>query len=134
MKTVIFACVHSAGRSQMAAAWFNQLADPMKAKAVAAGTQPAERVHPEVVEVMKEVRIDLSSAKPQLLTGPLVAETSFLITMGCGEHCPVAPHWVRRMDWELEDPKGKPVERVRAIRDDIRERVELLIAREGWNR
>jgi arsenate reductase len=134
MRTVIFACVHSAGRSQMAAAWFNQLADPSKVKAVAAGTQPAERVHPEVVDAMKEVGIDLSSAKPQLLTGPLVAEASFLITMGCGEQCPVAPHWVRRLDWELEDPKGKPVQTVRSIRDDIKRWVLQLIAEEGWSR
>jgi arsenate reductase len=134
MKTVIFACVHSAGRSQMAAAWFNTLADPAKAKAVAAGTEPAERVHSVVVDVMKEVGIDLSAAKPQLLTGPLVAETSFLITMGCGEQCPVAPHWVRRQDWELEDPKGQPLDRVREIRDDIRERVRALLVSEGWGR
>ena len=134
MRTVIFACVHSAGRSQMAAAWFNQLADPSKVKAVAAGTQPAERVHPEVVDAMKEVGLDLSSAKPQLLTGPLVAETSFLITMGCGERCPVAPHWVRRLDWELEDPKGKPVEAVHAIRDNIKRRVLQLISEQGWAR
>lgn len=134
MKTVIFACVHSAGRSQMAAAWFNQLADPAKVKAVAAGTQPAERVHPEVVDAMKEVGIDLSSAKPQLLTGPLVAETSFLITMGCGEQCPVAPHWVRRFEWVLEDPRGKALERVREIRDDIKRRVQELISEQGWSR
>jgi arsenate reductase len=118
----------------MAAAWFNTLADPAKAKAVAAGTEPAERVHSVVVDVMKEVGIDLSAAKPQLLTGPLVAETSFLITMGCGEQCPVAPHWVRRQDWELEDPKGQPLDRVREIRDDIRERVRALLVSEGWGR
>ena len=75
MKTVIFACVHSAGRSQMAAGWFNKLADPEKAQALAAGTQPAEHVHPVVVDAMKEIGVDLSGAKPQLLTGKIVAET-----------------------------------------------------------
>jgi len=134
MRTVIFACVHSAGRSQMAAAWFNRLADPEKAKAVAAGTQPAERVHPEVVDAMGEVGIDLSAAKPKLLTAALVAESSFLVTMGCGEQCPVAPHWVRRVDWELEDPKGQSVERVREIRDEIKRRVQQLVAKQGWER
>ena len=134
MKTVIFACVHSAGRSQMAAAWFNQLADPEKAKAVAAGTQPAERIHPEVVSAMAEIGVDLSSAKPQLLSEPLVARASWLVTMGCGEQCPVAPPATRRLDWELEDPKGKPIERVREIRDDIKRRVLQLLAEQRWNR
>jgi len=134
MKTVIFACVHSAGRSQIAAGWFNKLADPEKAKALAAGTQPAEHVHPVVVDAMKEIGIDLSGAKPQLLTGKIVAETSFLITMGCGESCPVAPHWVRRQDWELEDPKGQPIARVRKIRDDIKRRVVELIDENDWGR
>jgi arsenate reductase len=87
-----------------------------------------------VVDAMKEVRIDLSSAKPQLLTAKIVAETSFLITMGCGETCPVAPHWVRRMDWELEDPKGQPIERVRRIRDDIKRRVVAFIDANEWRR
>jgi arsenate reductase (thioredoxin) len=134
MKTVIFACVHSAGRSQMAAGWFNKLADPEKARALAAGTQPAENVHPVVVDAMKEVGVDLSGAKPQLLTGKIVAETSCLVTMGCGESCPVAPHSVRRMDWELEDPKGQPIERVRKIRDDIKRRVVQLIDENEWEK
>jgi arsenate reductase len=134
VKTIIFACVHSAGRSQMAAAWFNALVDPAKGKAVAAGTQPAERVHPVVVEAMREVGIDLSQAKPQLLTEALVATAGALITMGCGESCPVAPPGIRREDWELPDPKGQPIERVREIRDDIRGRVVALLASEGWER
>jgi arsenate reductase (thioredoxin) len=134
MKTVIFACVHSAGRSQIAAAWFNQLADPEKARALAAGTRPAGHVHPVVVDAMREVEIDLSSAKPQLLTGKIVAETSFLVTMGCAETCPVAPHWVRLMDWELEDPKGLPIARVRQIRDDIKRRVVAFIHENEWSR
>lgn len=134
MKTIIFACVHSAGRSQMAAAWFNALVDPAQGRAIAAGTQPGDRVHPVVVEAMKEVGIDLSSAKPQRLTEALVATAAALITMGCGESCPVAPPEVRRDDWELADPKGLPIEQVREIRDDVRGRVAALLDREGWTR
>ena len=132
MTNVIFACVHNAGRSQMAAAWFNQLADPTKARAVSAGTEPGERVHPEVLTAMQEVGIDLSLAKPQHLTARMIADARRLVTMGCGEACPVAPHWVVRDDWPLEDPKGKPIERVREIRDEIRERVEALVREQGW--
>ena len=130
MKTYIFACVHNAGRSQMAAAWFNRLADPGKARALSAGTQPGTRVHPEVLAAMNEEGIDLSSAKPQLLTDDLAREASMLITMGCGEACPYVPG-LRRDDWPLEDPKGKPVERVREIRNEVRTRIEDLVAREG---
>jgi arsenate reductase len=133
MSTVIFACVHNAGRSQMAAAWFNQFADPSKAHAVSAGTEPGPRVHPEVQEAMKEVDIDLSGAKPQLLTDALATDAQMLITMGCGDACPYVPG-LKRDDWPLEDPKGKPVERVREIRDDIRARVSDLVARQGWGR
>jgi arsenate reductase (thioredoxin) len=127
--TVLFACIHNAGRSQMAAAWFNALSDPAKARAISAGTEPGSRVHPEVVEVMREVGIDLSSVKPQLLTDELASGATLLVTMGCGEACPVVPG-LRRMDWPLEDPKGKSVERVRAIREEVRERVVALIAAE----
>src|ERR1700682_5377071 len=91
MNRVIFACVHNAGRSQMAAAFFNQLADPKSARAISAGTEPGNHVHPQVVEVMKEMGIDLSSAKPQKLTDALTADANFLITMGCGEACPFVP-------------------------------------------
>ena len=133
MKTVIFACVHNAGRSQMAAAFFNQLADRSRARALSAGTQPAEHVHPEVVAVMREVGIDLSTAQPTRLTDELAAGAQLLVTMGCGESCPVVPG-LRRQDWNLPDPKGQPIERVRAIRDEIRRRVEELIATEGWRR
>ena len=133
MKTVIFACVHNAGRSQMAAAFFNQLADPSRARALSAGTQPAAHVHPEVVAVMREVGIDLRSARPTRLTDELAAGAELLVTMGCGESCPVVPG-LRRQDWNLPDPKGQPVERVRAIRDEIRARVGRLIAAEGWQR
>ena len=133
MKTVIFACVHNAGRSQMAAAFFNQLVDPSRAHALSAGTQPAEHVHPEVVAVMREVGIDLSDARPAPLTDDLAAGAQLLVTMGCGESCPVVPG-LRRHDWSLPDPKGQPIERVRTIRDDIRNRVEQLIAAESWQR
>jgi arsenate reductase len=133
MKTVIFACVHNAGRSQMAAALFNRLADPGHARALSAGTQPAAHVHPEVVAVMREVGIDLSTAQPTRLTDELAAGAQLLVTMGCGESCPVVPG-LRRQDWNLADPKAQPIERVRTIRDDIRARVERLIAAEGWRR
>jgi arsenate reductase len=114
----------------MAAALFNTLADPAKGRALSAGTSPGERVHPEVVTVMREEGIDLSDVRPRKLTPELAAEAQLLVTMGCGDECPYVPG-LRRDDWPLEDPKGKPIERVRAIRDDIRARVEALIAQEG---
>jgi len=128
---VLFACIHNAGRSQMAAAWFNHLADPGKARAISAGTEPGSRVHPEVVAAMKEVRIDLSDGKPQYLSDELAASASLLVTMGCGEACPHVPG-LRRMDWPLEDPKGKPIERVREIRDDVKARIVQLLETEAW--
>jgi arsenate reductase (thioredoxin) len=131
MNTVLFACVHNAGRSQMAAAWFNELASPEKARAVSAGTQPGTKVHPEVLLAMKEVGVDLSSAQPQLLTDELAQGSTLLITMGCGEACPHVPG-LRRDDWPLEDPKGKSVERVREIRDEVKARTLELLEREGW--
>jgi arsenate reductase len=131
MNTVLFACVHNAGRSQMAAAWFNALADPAKARAISAGTNPAPRVHPEVVAAMSEVGVDLSGATTTKLTPELAAQAEMLITMGCGDQCPVVPG-LKRDDWPLEDPKGKSVEVVRAIRDAIRERVQALIETQGW--
>ncbi len=127
MKKIISACVHNAGRSQMAAAFFNQLVAPSKAKALSAGTHPAERVHPEVVQVMKEIGIDLSGAKPQRLTEELAKDADLLITMGCGDECPYMPG-LKRDDWPLPDPKGKDINDVRRIRDDIRDRVSKLIA------
>ena len=128
---VIFACVHNAGRSQMAAAFFNAVADPARAHAVSAGTAPADRVHPEVVAAMREVGIDLSAARPQRLTEERAASAALLVTMGCGDACPVVPG-LRRDDWSLDDPKGRPLEEVRRIRDEIRRRVERLLAAEGW--
>jgi arsenate reductase len=131
--TVIFACVHNAGRSQMAAALLNRLADPARVRAISAGTSPGERVHPEVVEVMREIGIDLGDARPQRLTTALAAQAQLLVTMGCGDDCPLVPG-VRRDDWPLPDPKGQPIGRVREIRDAVEARVRALIAAEGWAR
>jgi arsenate reductase len=132
MKTVLFACVHSAGRSQMAAALFNHAVRRGAAVAIAAGTRPADHVHPEVVDAMREVGLDLSAAAPRLLTDELARRADMLITMGCKEHCPWVPGQ-DRIDWGLDDPKGRPPEEVRRIRDDIRARVEQLLADEGWS-
>jgi arsenate reductase len=126
MFKVIFACVHNAGRSQMAAAFFNHLTDRTKAFALSAGTEPGLRVHPEVLAVMEEVGIDLSAAKPQKLTTELAREAQLLVTMGCGDQCPYVPG-LRRDDWPLRDPKDLPAEQVREIRDEIRRRVESLL-------
>ena len=128
MLRVIFACVHNAGRSQMAAAFFNAFADPGAACAVSAGTHPSDRVHAEVVAAMREVDIDLSRAVPQLLTGALLKDASMLVTMGCGEECPFVPG-LQREDWPLPDPKGKDDNAVRAIRDEVRMRVAELAVR-----
>jgi len=114
----------------MAAAFFNQLAEPALARAVSAGTQPGSRVHPEVVAVMDEVGIDLRDATPTKLTEELASQVHLLITMGCGDECPYVPG-LRRDDWPLADPKGQPLERVRAIRDEVRERVRGLVIAEG---
>lgn len=131
MKTVLFACVHNAGRSQMAAALFNQLADPALARAVSGGTQPGKAVHPEVIAVMHEVGIDLTSVTPQKLTDELASAATLLVTMGCGEACPVVPR-LERDDWPIEDPKGKPIERVREIREEVTRRVRALVDDQGW--
>ncbi len=133
MQKIIFACVHNAGRSQMAAAFFNQLADPTKAMAFSAGTRPGPHVHPEVRAAMQEVAIDLSAARPQLLTPELARDAGMLITMGCEQECPYLPG-VERDDWALPDPKGRPIEEVRAIRDDIGRRVADLVGARGWGK
>jgi arsenate reductase len=132
MVKVIFACIHNAGRSQMAAAFFNQLVDPAKAVAISAGTDPGLRVHPEVLTAMQEIGIDLSGAKPQKLTEELAQDAQLLITMGCGDKCPYVPG-LRRDDWPLRDPKGQPVDEVRAIRDEVKDRVKSLLDRESLN-
>jgi arsenate reductase len=131
MTTVLFACVHNAGRSQMAAAWFNQLADPGQARAISAGTRPGPHVHPEVVAVMREVGIDLTGAPTTRLTPGVAQQAQVLVTMGCGDECPFVPG-AERDDWPLDDPKGKPIEAVRAIREQVRDRVRALIERKGW--
>jgi len=133
MDRVIFACVHNAGRSQMAAALFNLLADPTKAIAFSAGTRPGERVHPEVVTAMQEVGIDLSRATPRLLTRELAEGACLLVTMGCGDDCPYVPG-LERDDWPLPDPKGQSLERVCEIRDNVRRHVEALISARRWGR
>jgi arsenate reductase (thioredoxin) len=133
MKTVLFACVHNAGRSQMAAAIFNGLVDPAQGRAISAGTQPGPRVHPEVDAALREIGIDVSGAAPQKLTEALARQAQVLVTMGCGDECPYVPG-TRTEDWPLPDPKGQSIEVVREIRDEIRRRVEDLIAREGIQR
>jgi protein-tyrosine-phosphatase len=129
VRTVVFVCVHNAGRSQMAEAFFNRLSGG-KAKAVSAGTQPAERVNPVVAEVMKEAGIDISNNKPKVLTLDMVEAAERMITMGCGAEagalCPAS--FVQTEDWALEDPEGKPIDRVREIRDEIKSRVARLVA------
>lgn len=129
MMKVIFACIHNAGRSQMAAAFFNQMADPSKAQAISAGTAPAAHVHPEVVETMEELGLNLSNAVPQQLTESLASGAQWLITMGCAEQCPYVPG-LRREDWALADPKALPIDEVRAIRDTIRRRAREFLLRE----
>lgn len=126
MKIILFACVHNAGRSQMAAAFFNALANPKEAKAISAGTKPGDHVHPEVITVMQEVGIDLSHIKPQRLTDELAQSAHLLITMGCGEACPFVPG-LKCEDWPLQDPKGQSLEAVRQTRDAIQNRVQKLI-------
>lgn len=126
MITVLFACVHNAGRSQIAAALFNKRADPSKARAISAGTQPADRVHPEVVAAMRDRGLDISGGRPRKLTPELASTVNWLITMGCGDECPVVPG-VRRDDWPIPDPKGQPRETVDAIIDDIDRRALAFI-------
>ncbi len=133
MITVLFACVANAGRSQIAAALFNQLADPTIARAISAGTRPGEEVHPLVVEAMRELGIELKLARPRMLTPEIAASASLLVTMGCGDACPVVPG-AQREDWRLDDPKGQSLSVVRRIRDEIREQVRHLIAARGWSR
>jgi arsenate reductase (thioredoxin) len=129
--TVLFACVHNAGRSQMAAAFFAAAADPSRARAVSAGTQPAERVHPEVVAAMACRGFDLSRARPQRLTPELARGARLLVTMGCGEQCPVLAE-LEVIDWPLPDPKGQESAAVAVIRDEIAARVGALVTERGW--
>ena len=128
-RTFLFACTHNAGRSQMAAALFNRAADPACCRGISAGTAPAERVHPEVVEVMRELGLDLSAARPRKLDEPLARQADLLVTMGCGEDCPYVPG-LHVLDWQLPDPKGQPPEMVRKLRDEIAARVQQLLRTE----
>lgn len=131
--TVIFACIHNAGRSQMSAAMFELLADPEKAVAISAGTNPGTKVHPEVVIAMQELGLDLSDRQPRKLTDDLAKGASLLVTMGCGEACPHVPG-LQHLDWPLTDPKGKSVEEVREIRDQVKALVTKLVEEKGWGR
>ena len=123
---VVFACVANAGRSQMAAAFFNKLANPKRAYAVSAGTRPARAIHHEVVEVMRESGLDLSQARPQYLSSGLCKDAHILVTMGCGEECPYVPG-VRYVDWPVADPGGQDEETVRGVIADIDGRVRTLL-------
>jgi arsenate reductase len=124
MASVLFVCLHNAGRSQISQALFEQAAGG-RHTARSAGTIPAERVHPEVVAVMSELGIDLSDRKPQLLTTRLAEEADVVVTMGCGDACPYIPG-KRYVEWDLPDPKGLPIDEVRTIREEIARRVEVL--------
>ncbi len=124
MSCVLFVCLHNAGRSQMSQALLERAADG-RHTALSAGSTPAKRVHPEVAEVMRELGIDLSDRRPQLLTRELAEQADVVVTMGCGDACPYIPG-KRYLDWDLPDPKGRPISEVRAIRDEIARRVDLL--------
>ena len=126
MHVVLFACVQNAGRSQMAAALFAQAADPGKAKAISAGTRPAAAVHAEVVDAMSEIGVDLSGARPRLLDADLARQATVLVTMGCGDSCPVVPG-TRVVEWDIPDPHHASAGRVREIRDQIAARVRQLV-------
>jgi len=130
MARVLFVCLHNAGRSQMSQALFERAAAGTAHEAASAGTTPGERVHPEVVEVMREVGIDLVGRVPQRLTDELAAEADVVVTMGCGDACPYVPG-VRYLDWELPDPKGRPIAEVRATREEIARRAAQLVAELG---
>jgi arsenate reductase len=124
--SVLFVCVHNAGRSQMAAAWLSHLAGD-RVEVRSAGSNPGDQVNPAAVDVMAEVGIDMSAETPKVLTIDAVRESDVCVTMGCGDTCPVFPG-KRYLDWKLEDPTGQDIEAVRAIRDEIKTLVEGLIA------
>jgi arsenate reductase len=124
--TVLFLCVHNAGRSQMAAGWTRHLAGE-RVEVLSAGSDPADRVNPAAVEAMREVGIDITGHTPRRWTDEILGATDVVVTMGCGDTCPVVPG-TRYLDWELDDPAGKPVDAVRPVRDDIEQRVRTLLA------
>jgi len=129
MAIVLFVCLHNAGRSQMSQALFERAADGRHG-AQSAGTTPADRVHPEVVEAMEEIGIDVSDRTPRRLSDELAGSADVIVTMGCGDECPLIPG-KRYIDWDLPDPKGLPLAEVRAIRDEIERRVDGLVAKLG---
>lgn len=126
MKNVLFVCVHNSGRSQMAEAFFNAMSKG-KAAAASAGTVPGEAVNPIVMEAMREIGIDISHNKPKALTPEMVDNSALVVTMGCGAEAVCPASWIETRDWALEDPEGKPLEKVREIRDDIKQRVAELL-------
>lgn len=123
--TILFLCVHNAGRSQMGAAYARQLGGT-RVIVYSAGTAPGETLNPAVVAAMAEVGLDITDQSPRALTSAMALESDVIITMGCGDACPVYPG-KRYLDWALDDPKGQPVEVVRSIRDDVKQRVQLLL-------
>jgi arsenate reductase len=125
MATVLFVCLQNAGRSQMSEALFTHVAAGAH-RALSAGTTPADHVHPEVIEVMRELGIDLADRSPKLLTRELAEQADLVITMGCGDQCPYIPG-KRYIDWDLPDPEGRPLAEVRAIRDEINRRIHALL-------
>ncbi len=133
MTTVLFACVHNAGRSKMAEAFFNAAADPARARAISAGTRPAARMHAEVREALLEIGVTPPDSPPRLLDDAVARSVDLLVTMGCGEECPVIPG-LARLDWSFADPKGASREAVRAIRDQVRAHVLELVREKGWQR
>ncbi|MBA3809356.1 MAG: arsenate reductase ArsC [Solirubrobacterales bacterium] len=126
MACALFVCLHNAGRSQMSRALFERAAEG-RHTALSAGTTPGERVHPEVLEVMRELDIDLSDRRPQALTIELAEQADVVVSMGCGDACPYIPG-KRYLDWNLADPKGRPLEELRATRDEIQRLVTVLLA------
>ena len=129
MAHVLFVCLHNAGRSQMSQALFERAAAG-RHTAASAGTTPGDRVHPEVIEVMRELGIDLSGRQPRLLTRPLAEQADVVVTMGCGDECPYVPG-KRYLEWELPDPAGRPIDEVRSTRDEIARRIEQLVSELG---
>jgi len=133
VEQVVFACMDNGGGSQMAAAFFNLMADPGRATALSAGTRPGDRVPVEVITAMKEVGVDLSRHRPRLLTGDLVHRASLLVTMGTGVECPYVVGLPTK-SWSLDDPAGQPLSEVRAIRDAVGRLVAQLVSARGWAR
>ncbi|KAF8976355.1 hypothetical protein BGZ46_008330 [Entomortierella lignicola] len=131
MTVILFACIHNAGRSQMAAAFFNKHSTQKGIKGISAGTNPASEVHKVVREIMLEVGIDLSQIKPVKLTPELAQTVTTIVTMGCGETCPHVPG-VKVIDWQITDPKNKPIDEAREIRDEIEKKIKMFIKENNY--